>query len=180
MDLHIDEPGSESKEIFLVVVKTALGTDAGMTLLTFDRITAYSRFSRCADKGVNVKLCVCSLEEPIRKLDFSNPPDWLKYSKRIFDRKSEPFPVEKGQTHCLYVMTRRYSKGASFEIANVCSKGTYQVEFDLSVINMEVSSLMPLEAVLHPGEMTFLCSAVQTLVHLDWQWKYSISVSLYS
>ncbi|CAH1777557.1 unnamed protein product [Owenia fusiformis] len=170
-DLNIKGPQFE--EVFFVAVKTKHSSNFTMELLTFERMSKYSHFSKCADTDVKLPLCICDINQaqPIKSQDFSailsSPP-------YILQTESEIFTPEEISGKCLHVITRRYKQGANFEIYNSCNDKGFNIGFSLKTENMEITSEMPVEKHLLPGDVTFLVVAIGNSPKVKWSWKYSM------
>ncbi|XP_076456688.1 uncharacterized protein LOC143290987 [Babylonia areolata] len=191
MDLLVplEEPGNESEEslgqaeeetvsrpmeIFFVSMEVQLGGNSavrpGVILERLDRITPYSKFSVCADRGVELRLCVCDVNathDPRKSISETSAAHF------DFHLRPEIF-VADGTGECLQLILKKNKHGGVFSAANVCTGKVFKVVFSLETSEMIVSDAMPREARVFPGQEEFLCMAVATAPKVDWSWAFTL------
>ncbi|KAI8502957.1 hypothetical protein Bbelb_196590 [Branchiostoma belcheri] len=163
------DSSGQSEDIFTVVVQFDENEDAAMTLLGYERVSKYGHYAKCADEGVNVKLCVCSLKKPLKPPEVNKVPRWNLHYPMVLGRKTKVSELDKG---CLFALYRQNESGVSFELANVCPNFTYTVWFDLEVSNMNRSVRNSPKKDLKPGDLQFTVVLLQTRTHHNWKWTY--------
>ncbi|XP_066286633.1 uncharacterized protein [Branchiostoma lanceolatum] len=171
LDLHVQsgDNSGQPEDIFTVVVQFDENEDTAMTLLGYERVSKYGHYSKCADKGVNVKLCVCSLKKPLKPPNVNKVPRWNLHYPMVLGRKTKVSELDKG---CLFALYRQNESGVSFELANVCPSFSYTVWFDLEVSNMHRSVRTSPKKDLKPGDIQFTVVLLQTRTHHSWRWTY--------
>ena len=101
------------------------------------------------------------------------------YHYRILSRllgtqfnRTEIHSIAKTHTPCLYLLVQRFDVGAVFELVNLCST-KMSILFRLDVVNMDVSSTLPIQKTVARGQIVTLITCLQSATHLPWSWKYS-------
>lgn len=161
------------KDTFRVEVKTNVSPDSqslDMKLLHFDRLTMFGPYSACADKNIDVKLCVCSRRKQAKK----------KMSKRILEKlmeKKTSYFVDSKVTFetideegCLTLIKRIHgNKDAyAYELANTCMDQSYTVVLEMNdIYNIKVSRDGPIETKVAPGSVRFVFSARKNLSYYE-------------
>ncbi len=161
-----------------------------MELLNVDRLSSFSQYSSCTPPGVNPRFCLCDLSRDTQihyqegtneSLTFNLAHFLVHSSQIILSRMTEKYLiVDKDETNCIFILIRRHAVGASFEIANRCRDVYYHVTFNLDVINMDVSTSLPITVDCKPTQVTFVVTCHQQHDHLPWRWVYSVSHNLYT
>ena len=174
LDIHVPagKNASQEDDVFFVTVHTILShTHYRLHLVNYDRISSYGQYQVCADDGVDIKLCVCSLIRPIRRPEY-NIPSWHLTYTVVF---GNPRKIQKLNNSCLYIYERRMdSSGIILEASSDCRNSTYMLEINPDVIlNIVSSSPLPHRVKLCPGDMTFLLVFQQKNTLLRWTVKYT-------
>ncbi|XP_030836477.1 uncharacterized protein LOC115922218 [Strongylocentrotus purpuratus] len=178
LDLHIKagENASQTEEIFFVTLMASTNTQPReqLRLISYDRLTAYSQYGACADKGVATKLCVCSLARldaaAKKATEYGSTPKWHEISSFFSAYTS----TVKEVTSCLYLYERRTPNGVVLEASCECSDRLYLVEINAKSQNIIVSKELPVSIVLKPGMRTFLVAFVQSIRRKTWSLEYSM------
>ncbi|XP_054756100.2 uncharacterized protein LOC129262085 [Lytechinus pictus] len=177
LDLYVKagENASQTEEIFFVTLMASnTQPREQLRLLSYERLTAYSQYGACADKGVATKLCVCSLARldaaAKRALEYSSTPMWHSISS--FFRKYAS--TIKEVTSCLYLYERRTPNGVLMEASCECKDRLYLVEIKSKSQNIIMSKELPFSTVLKPGMRTFLIAFVQSIRKRAWSLEYSV------
>ena len=174
-----DKSGQRHEEIFFITMKSSLGQSGGMKLLSFERMTPYSPFQACADSGVSLKLCVCSLDGATGTPQTID--DFLRSPPAIFDLYTSINTVdEENSTPCLHILSRNHKAGVVFEAVNVCKQFAFKLEFDLQVERMDLSTTMPLKVTMEPRMIRFLMAAKKSVKHKDFKWNYAVKYEGFS
>ncbi|XP_064608073.1 uncharacterized protein LOC135472482 isoform X2 [Liolophura sinensis] len=176
LNLHIPNSDGSSMEVFLVMVQSGNSISDHISILSYERISTYGIYRKCADKSIDVKLCICSLSDPHSKV---HPPSLSSLQQPVFYTETAVSKIEREEpVACLYLLRREYLSGVNFEVANVCQDRTFTFTFDLKTINT-VSSVTawPLSLSLSPGDVYHLCSEIQTWSKEHWDWKYTVHFS---
>ena len=200
LDVHVKTPTpGRTSEVFVVTVEYSVGTavtSSSLSLVGYFRLTSYGEHVACADRGVDVRLCICqapTLTSPVAitssgfgigqdassGLSFAASRELLHYPPVVFGRKTSVHAVDASTDQpCIYVLSRKYDVGAVFELVNVCDAKTFSVTFRLTGVNIDVSSAMPATTRLHPGHRRFLSTVRQSVAHLSWNWSYAVNYSV--
>lgn len=167
MDLHVIPPtGYNDDEVFSVALKHHTLPKDNVWLTAFTRQTKYSKFKTCADKTVDIKLCVCAdrLTTRSETIDINIPSE-------MFGSKTVVQDLDSG---CLIILRRDYgSISLALEIANVCVDRTYRFEMYGKAKERVFSKKLPINLELSPKTFYFLTSVNKLVskdnfpVHLD-------------
>ncbi|XP_033127497.1 uncharacterized protein LOC117125184 isoform X4 [Anneissia japonica] len=173
MDLYIPNPDElKFMEILMVTLIVSRKDSESMKLVRYKRITKYGPFEGCADNGVSIQLCVCSLQKDQNHISLKEMPDFRNYPE-IFGSQTLLKPVHKD---CLFIFKRKNDAGVVLEAANICMNTKYTIKLDITTENMTLSSRSPVETDLWPGMMSFLVTMLQT--SLNWDYKYTVKYDL--
>lgn len=171
LDLYVK--GSEStgrqEEKYLVVVDFNFEMDASMTFLGFDRLSPYSPYEVCANHDVDLRLCICDVED----VDEVSIPYW----KNILTSSVSWIETNFSSVHesCLYLAKRQYSSGVVLAVVNVCPHLHYVIEFDFLTVNMYSSSVMPVNMTLSSRSEELLTIGFQKNKGKPWKYKYYLN-----
>ncbi|KAK3576865.1 hypothetical protein CHS0354_012918 [Potamilus streckersoni] len=154
MDLVINQMGK--KEVLFVALKVPLNTAKPLQLVKFERITPYSQYSKCANKTVNLQLCVCDLTNHEQVRNSSS----VTQSAFLMDVDQKLIRSGSG-LECIYLMKKSNENGFRFDVLNMCSN-TIKGKVIVYVKNIVLSTLyMPVEFRLMSGEIKFLVAGVR-------------------
>ncbi|KAK3099173.1 hypothetical protein FSP39_000523 [Pinctada imbricata] len=180
MDIHVTLLPGQRPEVFFVAVRswTNLGV---MELLSYERTTPYSHFSVCADKGVNLNLCVCSSNHRSKAktswYDIVRNPDTVSEEdvSPPLDTKMEVERLENSND-CLVMVTLKNKKGINVYVANTCQKGVFDVEIALKRKNMIISYQgKSAKFFVGPGEVMAALTAVRNNDKVEFSWELFIN-----
>ena len=161
-----------------------------MRLVQYTRISVYGIYQSCADKGVDLRLCICEQRtithnsttkthsHSVSRETFATTkepptPKWQYYGN-VFDSVTR---ADEMHENCLFILLREHKSGVVIEAANSCSFVAYTIELHLSLSNMQVSERTPLHKKLGPGAIHFLIAVIQLDPNLKWSWKYTVNFS---
>ncbi|XP_072171542.1 uncharacterized protein [Diadema setosum] len=170
---------TQQEEIFFVTMMMSLSkssSTSGLRLMSYERLTAYSQYGKCADSGVATKLCVCSLATSHvarESVEYGATPIWHNISSFYATRES----VLKAVTKCLHVYERRTQNGVVLEASCECRDKLYLVEVSAKSVNVIPSRDLPVKEVLKPGMRTFLIAFMQKVSKSPWSLEYSLAYS---
>ncbi|XP_078070202.1 uncharacterized protein LOC144494762 isoform X2 [Mustelus asterias] len=171
LDLSVkaSESTGHYEEKYLVVIDFRYQVDAAMTLLGFDRLTPYSPYEVCADSDVDLRLCICDLE--------NGHEASTSYWKNVLTSSVSWTETNFSSIHesCLYLIKRQYTSGIVLAVGNACPHIQYDIEFDFLTVNMYSSSIMPVNVTLWPGTEELLTVGFQKVKHKPWKYKYSLN-----
>ena len=161
--------GAEQREdIFHVEVSSEIDprqNSRKMKLLSYDRLSQYGKYRVCADRGVDVRLCICHIRK-INKYNkyntlLANNSETHKFDLNGYltiqpnlDKIISKITMHRyANDHCLYYVQRTFfsvngqggSKEfdydtASFEILNTCIDKNFQVNVWVKTENMKFSN----------------------------------------
>lgn len=172
---------SVKPEVFFTSILARLD-DNQIFLEKVDRLTPYSQVAKCADKSVDLKLCVCDskvnnslLETELRKTkDFSMNENLEKNDIYLHTH----IYYYASTNECLLLIERKNQHGGLFFVANVCPTKIFHVQFSLQTVRMHVSTQnSPVQGTVYPGQEILLCMAVQKSPKPDWSWSFSSQYS---
>ncbi|XP_067894951.1 uncharacterized protein [Heterodontus francisci] len=171
LDLYVkaSESTGHFEEKYLVVIDFRSQVDATMTLVGFDRLTPYSPYEVCADGNVDLRLCICDLENGHEAAS--------SYWKNVLTSSVSWTETNFSSIHesCLYLIKRQYSSGIVLAVGNACPHMQYDIEFDFRSVNMYSSSVMPVNLTLWPGTEELLTVGLQKAKGKPWKYKYSLN-----
>lgn len=176
LDLYVK--GSEStgrqEEKYLVVVDFNFEMDASMTFLGFDRLSPYSPYEVCANHDVDLRLCICDVED----VDEVSIPYW----KNILTSSVSWIETNFSSVHesCLYLAKRQYSSGVVLAVVNICPHLHYVIEFDFLTVNMYSSSVMPVNMTLLSRSEELLTIGFQKNKGKPWKYKYYLNYRVFT
>lgn len=128
-----------------------------MKLLNFERITLYGKYKQCADKGVPLKLCICSTGNKQVKTK-KNAMALYKQSRFLGTSLYCKSVLSKS---CLLLCKRNHGGGKSVavEIANSCFDIHFTVRIILKTVkNFKLSRTCPFELEVPPNNVRFVLS----------------------
>ena len=123
-----------------------------MRLLSQNRISRYGHYIVCADKDVDVKLCVCNNHKDPRP---------QRTIQDVFGKHSNVTNIQP----CLYGIRRSYKDVKNealvevFEIANVCRNEEFTVKFEATSKNFLFSTQIPVTVKLTTQTAHFIATA---------------------
>ena len=174
----------QHQELFSVAVQIISGSVfLDMKLIHFTRFSIYGIYQTCADKGVDLRLCICdqtsgansyssSVQSETHATTKDLPsPEWQHYGNIFYS----PTKADNMHENCLFVLSREYDSGVILEVANSCSFVLYTTELHLSLSNMQVSERVPLRKEVPPGTIHFLLAVIQLDPNVNWTWKYTVN-----
>lgn len=174
-------------EAFSVEVQVITGSVLfDMKLTHFSRLSEYGIYQTCADRGVDLRLCVCGKlldgksylstdqgKPHLSTISIQGSPKWQHYGESFHSETK----ADNMHNNCLFILLREHQGGVVFEVANSCSFVFYSVELHLSLSNMQISENTPVRKDLPPGTIHFLVAVVQLDPTVDWKWKYTLNFS---
>lgn len=196
LDVHVSTPlPGRRREVFVVTVRYSVGlteTSSSLSLVGYDRVTRYSEYESCADRGVDIRLCIChtpitatsggndvSRTSSARSSSFVASRELIERPPVTLRRQTITYAVDTAaERPCLYVLCRKYDVGAVFELVNVCDAATFVVSFRLTGVNVDTSAAMPATLRLPPRQQRFLSTVRQAVVHRSWSWSYVVDFSI--
>ncbi|XP_067835282.1 uncharacterized protein [Heptranchias perlo] len=171
LDLYVkaSESTGRHEEKYLVVIDFSPRVDAAMTLVGFDRLTPYSPYGICADHDVDLRLCICDLE--------NGHEASISHWKNVLNSSVSWAETNFSSIHesCLYLIKRQYISGIVLAVVNACPHMQYDIEFDFLTVNMYSSSVMPVNVTLWPRTEEFLTVGFQKAKGTPWKYKYSLN-----
>ncbi|XP_046355258.2 uncharacterized protein LOC124134461 [Haliotis rufescens] len=176
MDLLFEtgDPSYPHHEVFMVSVQSNNGQ---FVLNKFDRLSPYSKYSVCADKGVQLQLCICNIGDhqvemerlpPLSDAGLLRRQDLLMHASIVKVKESED---------CLYRMNQENEDGLTVSMMNVCSTTVIHVSVAVDTVGMEALTGKSVQADLRPGEIRFLFAGVAKSVK-TWNWSYQVQFTL--
>ena len=153
----------QTSDVFHVEIEQERAHDeasTNMNLVLYSRMTGYREYKTCADSGVDLGLCICSLGK--NEFPMKSNTSWKDYGM-VFGWKTTSNLLHRD---CVVLLIR--SKGfrirtesIAFEVASLCEEQTFDIVFDVQVANLRISTRTPLKVHLSPGSIHFLLSAVK-------------------
>lgn len=158
---------SRDEDIFRVEVKSMKSSTESLNykLVHYERLSMFGKYKTCADKSVNLKLCVCNLVDTrarfpktpkaIKAMLIKNTANYFRckvLSKRI------------GNDKCMYLIKRIHHDGVAFayEVANVCLDKSRDVLIaSRDSANARFSVEFPLLVTVPAGSITFAFAATR-------------------
>ena len=189
---------NQLEDVFHVEVKSSItpGTLVSyIELLSFDRLSPFEPYRKCADTGVDARLCVCSLG---RRETAKNGVNYVvdksvkvvtNYMPSLGGLPSKKILYNRKRDKCIYLVARNYHEysdngeinknnipSAALEAMNICADRSFVIRMKINVHLMKVSREKIFSAVLHGNTLTFLCA----LVTENWSWnsRYSFEYTV--
>lgn len=166
---------SQSRDIFHVQIQSSINPDdvsRNMKLLNFDRISKYGPYRACADKRIDMRLCVCNIKARGTERNLENVimHDMIQYPNLL------PTNIEIKRvfkiSECLFYRTISYPDTneneqdaiytATYEVANICGH-MINVTMDITLDNMKLTSTNPVIKHLLPFGMTYVMTAIRAV-----------------
>ena len=181
LDMYVQNEDVFAVEVLVVHSASVL---LEMKFLQYSRFSEYGIYKTCADKEVDLRLCICKDGHHGNILDGKTyghdsfvgqeySPKWQFYG----DIFSSTTRADNMHENCLFILLREHKSGVIFEVANSCSFVHYSIELDLSLDNMQVSEKTPLVKEVGPGIIHFLIAVIQLDPNINWSWKYTVNFS---
>ncbi|XP_045204675.2 uncharacterized protein LOC123557328 [Mercenaria mercenaria] len=167
MDLYVDTDGQSVDEIFFISIQ--MMKDSKFSLSSFERITPYSKYSNCTDKGVDVKLCICYFqnEDASTKSAFnSDEIDNILESLLYPELKHNITSVSMHGRECLFIISQSNKLGVVYEAFNNCEK-QLMLKVLFKPVNLVLSTANVIDVSMASGDITFLAAGVSDVKN-DW------------
>ncbi|XP_068685973.1 uncharacterized protein [Montipora foliosa] len=150
------------EDVFHVEIKSKdmkIQNSLEMVLVDFDRLTLFGKYRKCADVGVQLRLCICSESKdiiaPTRRLE---KIPWKEYTTFL---SQNPKASNIGESKCLFLIKRIHSEGQSIaiEVANSCKEDDFSLEISATYENLRLSRKIPFTISIPAGSIKFAFSA---------------------
>lgn len=182
---------AQDQELFSATVQVITGSvSMNMELIEYTRFSEYGIYRTCADKGVDLRLCICKQGDPKHESVTKSylpsvttettsttreppTPKWQHYGNVFYCETR----ADNMHENCLFILLREHKSGVILEAANSCSFVSYTIELQLLLSNMQVSERTPLRKELGPGAIHFLIAVIQLDPNINWSWKYTVNFS---
>ena len=163
--------GVKTKERFEVQLRHSSVREHKITLIKYTRLSVYSKYEYCTDKGVDLKLCACASPRKKRKgsvKDLIRARHFADYGLKSSTRFLE--------SDCLLVTIHYLKKMAvskeqirliSVEIGNVCRDNSMKVKLGSIHRAATFSRELPMSLVIKPMTIHFVLAVLN-------QWKYGL------
>ena len=173
MDVHTLSPVKKKSEVFFVTMETPLHHHKHIQLAKFERITAYSQFSQCSDRGVDLQLCVCDLKNT-GSLKFKPQTKPHIYQNTTVEKSY----IEVNGEICLHVVFQSMEKGGViFEAYNLC-KYRLSVKFIFETTNLILSSGKEVLSEMFPKDVMFVMAGLIENEKKDWTWSVESAIQI--
>ncbi|XP_068674482.1 uncharacterized protein [Montipora foliosa] len=168
------EPSYSGKirERFEVQLRHSSFREHNVTLIKYTRLSFYSKYQNCVDKGVDVKLCSCGT--PRERHRRSRVEDLIRTGHFVdYKLKSSTRSL---QSACLLVtihylkklaVSRKQIRLISIEVANVCKNVSISIRLGGIHRSTTFSHELPMALVMKPRTIRFLLAALN-------EWKYGL------
>ena len=190
----------QEEDVFHVEVKSNIQpgvSESYLEFLTFDRQSPYEPYRKCADAGVDTRLCICSTGDTqtarngVNYIANKSVETMINYMPILKGLPSKMMLYNRKSDRCIYVLSRNYNEysrkgvinndkipSAALEAVNICANESYVIHMKVNPYLMKVSREKMFSVVLHGNTLTFLCA----LVTKDWPWdsRYSFEYSVTS
>jgi len=189
----------QEQDVFHVEVKSNIQpgvSESYLEFLSFDRLSPYEPYRKCADAGVDSRLCICSTSNThtakngVDYVASKSIKTMINYMPILKGLPSKNMLYSRESERCIYLLSRNYHEysrkgvmnknkitSAVLEAVNICANEPYVVHMKINPYLMKVSRENVFSVVLHGDTLTFLCA----LVTEDWSWdsryrfEYSVS-----
>ncbi|KAI8797882.1 hypothetical protein BgiBS90_000185 [Biomphalaria glabrata] len=145
MDLHVQDG-----HIFFVALSITHNEDltSHAALIKYDRITPYGAFSKCADDGVDLSLCVCNLRDEKSSTEQSNYKGFDFLGDNLMPNFDVQVQVLSCEDECMQLMTFKHIKGAAIFVVNSCADRIFQLKIKLEAKDDIIYSPAPSNPVI--------------------------------
>ena len=176
----------QSEEIFHVETESLIKPGVAVKyikLLNFDRLSRYGPYGACADKGVDVRLCVCSLERKVPSYAAMSVDTLWQYLPRYPGIPATKMLYNKINDRCVYIVARYFYatkqgkadvtrlQTLTLEAVNLCANKSFHLRITVKPYLMKTSELRTFDAVVHGRTLQFLCVAATE--NISWPATYS-------
>ncbi|EDO38892.1 predicted protein [Nematostella vectensis] len=143
----------------------------GLRLLQFDRLSMFGGYGACADRGVDLKLCVCSARSNHTSSRIS-----VNYSPNVIGKEAVVL-LSVDPENCVLLWQRNHSLEVyGFEVTNSCWETDFVISIDAKHDNMAFSRSLPFTVTVPSGRRVFMMSARKYYPY--WSSKLDIVVQL--
>eukprot|EP00794_Sanderia_malayensis_P019098 gene19098-21014_t len=181
MDFRVKagQGADQTEDIFHVEIQSTIKPDhdsMAMKLLSFDRLSQYGIYRKCQDKKVDIRLCICSLDDEknqsLRQSNQSNVTVLTMHQPRLDDMPMlQSLEDVLDSNGCVYLQLRRYFAlnnagsieednvvAASIELWSTCAGAVFNVSMSIETSNMKASDDIPLYSSVQGRTMRYLVS----------------------
>lgn len=160
--------GVKKEESFEVVLRHSVTQQDNIEFQKFTRLSFYSTYQSCADKGVDIKLCACANKRSLRQM----PQDIISIINRpLFGLQPAVYDAE---SECLVTFIRRKkvsmpgkteeTRILTIEAVNQCFDKTLVLKVAGSYRKAIFSQSLPLTVIAKPRTIHFIVT-----VYLKWK-----------
>ncbi|XP_046563893.1 LOW QUALITY PROTEIN: uncharacterized protein LOC124272732 [Haliotis rubra] len=177
MDLLFEtgDPSYPHHEVFMVSVHSNNGQ---FVLNKFDRLSPYSKYSVCVDKGVQLQLCICDIGRKV-EVDSLMPLSNAGLLQRHDLLMHASIGKVKDSQDCLCKINQENEDGLTVSVMNVCTNTRIHVSVTMDTVDMEALTSKSPQVDLHPGEIRFLFAGVAKSGK-TWNWSYQLQFTLHT
>ncbi|EDO38866.1 predicted protein [Nematostella vectensis] len=142
----------------------------GLRLLQFDRLSMFGGYGACADRGVNLKLCVCSARSNHTSSRIS-----MNYSPNVIGKKAVILSSVDLENCVLLWQRNHLFEAFAFEITNSCWGSDFVISIDAQHNNIRFSRGIPFTVTIPSGTRQFVLSAKKYYAY----WGYTLKVNVH-
>lgn len=187
MDLYVSSKSQSQNEIFFVTF-ILNNKDQSISASAFERVTPYSIYTKCADKGVDANLCVCdlsasdssSMNSKALNAD-SAKADWFESVKKkrlalaeeiISDLTYEEMDLSTStlrihSENCLYLVRESNQAGVTYSGINLCTS-VVEVNISFHTENLLLSDKGAIPLHFNPSDILQIISGVVIDLKKEW------------
>ena len=142
--------------------------------MTFNRVSHFSIYEQCTDKGLPANLCICNKHETSAKHRNATIHDIV--GKESIIHKLKP---------CLFLIKRPYSENSGeedyvgvevYELANICDDKMFSVRLGAEADNVRASTELPIIVKLPPRTIFFASVMMTEVGFVDTKLKLKLRV----
>lgn len=184
MDLYMSSQWNRQNEIYFVTFFLDHG-NYRLSVSAFERITPYSVYANCVDRGVDVQLCICdystvpssanstdldSLQQPVFALNKTNRLSRAKeiiHSMKYEEMDVQTLAVGVHGKDCLYLFRQSNHAGVSYSGINLCAEPV-QVYISFHTKNLLLSDQSKLNLMFRTGDVLQIISGIVGTLNKTW------------
>ncbi|XP_069985773.1 uncharacterized protein [Penaeus vannamei] len=186
------------QEIFFLTIEVGPGEPA-LRLVAYERMTLYGIYSKCQDKNVELKMCICNHSSSrgsevslLSSLLFGNFIPEFSFLKKDMKDSADLQVIEfltspvfgitprigivfPSDNPCLFTVIHNYNSGFVLISVNLCSS-MHKIEVEVNADNLYLSGDRHLSVLLHPNDIKFITAGTVANAKNEWQWTHSVRV----
>ena len=160
MDLYVETDGQSTEEMFFV---TLVNTDSNISMIRYERMTTYSKYNKCCDKGVDVKICICdSPNERVENKKINTSVHRNVLTNILYSNlKHNITSIRVHDDVCLFLIEQFNEYDIVYEAFNDCNS-TLTLRLFFRPVNIKLSPGSMVSVKMFSGDIKFLAAGVSS------------------